>query len=122
MEELENKHDFLNNNISLLELSSEEDLKVNIINNNNNLVNYYKKILKNKQMQRVIYFDIDITDDVNEINEAFCSPLRMCEGNEDNLQFRINKFLLSCNDYSYIRKILLNDIHITVHHESNDNN
>ncbi|CRG93013.1 conserved Plasmodium membrane protein, unknown function [Plasmodium gallinaceum] len=122
MDTIENKYNFFNSNVSLLELSYDEDLKVNIINKNSSLVNYYKNKLKNKEIQKVKYFDIDITEDVNEINGAFSSPLKICEENEDNLQLKINRFLLSCNDYTYARKILLNDIHITIHHGSNDTN
>ncbi|EUD68367.1 hypothetical protein C922_01387 [Plasmodium inui San Antonio 1] len=103
-------------NVSLFELSSEANLKVNIINDDHDLVSHYKRELANKKMQTVKYFDIDITDEVNDINDALCKPIGLNDEDheEDYVEFKIKKFMSSCGEDSYARKILLSDMDITV--------
>ncbi|ANQ08556.1 Uncharacterized protein PCOAH_00029160 [Plasmodium coatneyi] len=103
-------------NVSLFELSNEANLKVNIINDDHQLVNHYKKKLENKKIQTVKYFDIDITDDVNDINDALSKPIGLNDEDheEDYVEFKVKKFMSSCGEDSYARKILLTDMDITV--------
>ncbi|KJP87496.1 hypothetical protein AK88_02800 [Plasmodium fragile] len=103
-------------NVSLFELSSEANLKVNIINDDQQLVNHYKRKLASKKMQTVKYFDIDITDDVKDIKDAFCNPIGLnAEDHEDDyFEFKIKKFMSSFGEDSYARKVLLSDVDITV--------
>ncbi|ETW19938.1 hypothetical protein PFFVO_01148 [Plasmodium falciparum Vietnam Oak-Knoll (FVO)] len=123
MEELYDKYDLRNNNISLLEMSSEEDLKVNIINNNKNLVEYYNNILKNKQtLTNVTYFNMDITDDIVEMNNAFSDPLKINEESDDNVEYKINQFLSLYNKPSSGTKVLYDHMDITVHCEQYEQN
>ncbi|SOV74486.1 conserved Plasmodium protein, unknown function [Plasmodium sp. gorilla clade G3] len=123
MEGLYDKYDLRNNNISLLELSSEEDLKVNIINNNKNLVEYYNNILKNKQtLTNVTYFNMDITDDIVEMNNAFSDPLKINEESDDNVEYKINQFLSLYNKPLSGTKVLYDNIDITVHCEQYEQN
>ncbi|CAC9695992.1 conserved Plasmodium protein, unknown function [Plasmodium sp. DRC-Itaito] len=123
MEELYEKYDLRNNNISLLEMSSEEDLRVNIINNNKNLVEYYNNILKNKQtLTNVTYFNIDITDDIVEMNNAFSDPLKVNEESDDNAEYKINQFLSLYNKPSSGTKVLYDNMDITVHCEQYEQN
>ncbi|GAW81312.1 hypothetical protein, conserved [Plasmodium gonderi] len=105
-------------NVSLFEISSEENLKMNIINDQKDMVYYYTNVLANKGIRTVKYFDIDITEDVDDINDAFCDPIRLNDDHyeEDYLEFKIKKFMSSCNKNSYAKKILLNDMNITVPH------
>ncbi|SOV11863.1 conserved Plasmodium protein, unknown function [Plasmodium sp. gorilla clade G2] len=123
MEELYDKYDLRNDNISLLELSSEEDLKVNIINNNKNLVEYYNNILKNKQtLTNVTYFNMDITDDIVEMNNAFSDPLKINEENDDNVEYKINQFLSLYNKPSSGTNILYDNVNINVQCEQYEEN
>ncbi|CAD51608.1 hypothetical protein PFAG_01110 [Plasmodium falciparum Santa Lucia] len=123
MEGLYDKYDLRNNNISLLEMSSEEDLKVNIINNNKNLVEYYNNILKNKQtLTNVTYFNMDITDDIVEMNNAFSDPLKINEESDDNVEYKINQFLSLYNKPSSGTKVLYDHMDITVHCEQYEQN
>ncbi|KAI4837738.1 hypothetical protein MKS88_003153 [Plasmodium brasilianum] len=123
MEKNENSCELLNSNVSLFELSSETNLKVNIINNNKHFVDYYLNALENKQIEKIKYFDIDITEDVNDINESFSAPLTLSDQyEEDYLQFKINKYLSCCNDSSYAKRILLQDMNITVGEKKNEEN
>ncbi|KYO02441.1 hypothetical protein PGSY75_0524500 [Plasmodium gaboni] len=123
MEELYDKYDLRNDNISLLELSSEEDLKVNIINNHKNLVEYYNNILKNKQtLTNVTYFNMDITDDIVEMNNAFSDPLKINEENDDNVEYKINQFLSLYNKPSSGTNILYDNVNINVHCEHYEEN
>ncbi|CDO63123.1 conserved Plasmodium protein, unknown function [Plasmodium reichenowi] len=123
MEGLYDKYDLRNNNISLLEMSSEEDLKVNIINNNKNLVEYYNNILKNKQtLTNVTYFNMDITDDIVEMNNAFSDPLKINEEPDDNVEYKINQFLSLYNKPSSGTKVLYDNMDITVHCEQYEQN
>ncbi|GAB66822.1 hypothetical protein PCYB_101720 [Plasmodium cynomolgi strain B] len=103
-------------NVSLFELSSEANLRMNIINDDHQLVSHYKKEMANKKMQTVKYFDIDITDDVNDINDALCNPIGLNDEDheDDYVEFKIKKFMSSCGEDSYARKILLSDMDITV--------
>ncbi|CAG9474824.1 conserved Plasmodium protein, unknown function [Plasmodium vivax] len=103
-------------NVSLFELSSEANLKVSIINDDQQLVSHYQSKLANKKMQKVKYFDIDITDDVNDIKDALSTPIGLNDEDheEDYVEFKIKKFLSSCGEDSYARKILLSDMDITV--------
>lgn len=108
----------INGNLSLLELSSDVNLKVNIINNNEKLVEHFREKLKNKnkESRKIYYFDMDITEDVHEITDAFCSPLEFCEHSEiNNFDYRLKKFMSLFRDVSYVKKILLNPVRITVH-------
>ncbi|VWU51733.1 conserved protein, unknown function [Hepatocystis sp. ex Piliocolobus tephrosceles] len=118
MEVKDNMYEYLNNNLSLFELSDEENLKVNIINDNKEYVEYYTQKLNNMPIYTVKYFDIDITDDVSDINDPFFVNLRNTDNyNDDSLQFKINKILSLNNDYSYAKKILSHNMNIIISHE-----
>ncbi|CAA9988590.1 conserved Plasmodium protein, unknown function [Plasmodium knowlesi strain H] len=116
VEETHEQVELARHNVSLFELSSEDNLKVNIINDDHQMVNHYKRKLANKKMQTVKYFDIDITDDLNDINDALCKPIGLNDEDheEDYVEFKVKKFMSSCGEDSYARKILLNDMDITV--------
>ncbi|CAD2110311.1 conserved Plasmodium protein, unknown function [Plasmodium vinckei] len=107
--------ELLKNNMSIFEMASEKDLKVNIINHDKNSVEYYTNKLKNNTIQNVKYFDIDITNDVKEINDPFSVPMQLNDEAEDEyLQYKINKILSPNSDYYYAKKILSQDMNITI--------
>ncbi|CAD2088836.1 conserved Plasmodium protein, unknown function [Plasmodium vinckei lentum] len=107
--------ELLKNNMSIFEMASEKDLKVNIINHDKNSVEYYTNKLKNNTIQNVKYFDIDITNDVKEINDPFSVPMQLNdEAEEEYLQYKINKILSPNSDYYYAKKILSQDMNITI--------
>ncbi|SBT77424.1 conserved Plasmodium protein, unknown function [Plasmodium ovale] len=121
MEGEEMNSEFATDDISLFEMSCETNLRVNIINNDKNYVEHYTNVLKNRQVQNVKYFDFDITDDVNEINAPFSIPLKMSDKYEtDYIQFKVKKMLFPSDDNAYIKKVLLHDMNIEVHHEEKD--
>ncbi|SCM23371.1 conserved Plasmodium protein, unknown function [Plasmodium chabaudi chabaudi] len=107
--------ELLKNNMSIFEMASEKDLKVNIINHDKNSVEYYTNKLKNSTIQNVKYFDIDITNDVKEINDPFSVPIQLNDETEDDyLQYKVNKILSPTSDYYYAKKILSQDMNITI--------
>ncbi|SCM25399.1 conserved Plasmodium protein, unknown function [Plasmodium chabaudi chabaudi] len=107
--------ELLKNNMSIFEMASEKDLKVNIINHDKNSVEYYTNKLKNNTIQNVKYFDIDITNDVKEINDPFSVPIQLNDETEDDyLQYKVNKILSPTSDYYYAKKILSQDMNITI--------
>ncbi|CXI82695.1 conserved Plasmodium protein, unknown function [Plasmodium berghei] len=107
--------EFLKNNMSIFEMSNEKDLKVNIINHDKNFMEYYTNKLKNITIHNVKYFDIDITDDVKEINDPFSVPIELNDGTEDEyFQYKVNKILYPNSDYYYAKKILSQDMNITI--------
>ncbi|KEG03707.1 conserved Plasmodium protein, unknown function [Plasmodium vinckei vinckei] len=107
--------ELLKSNMPIFEMASEKDLKVNIINHDKNSVEYYTNKLKNSTIQNVKYFDIDITNDVKEINDPFTVPLQLNDGTEEEyFQYKINKILSPNSDYYYAKKILSQDMNITI--------
>ncbi|ETB62467.1 hypothetical protein YYC_01033 [Plasmodium yoelii 17X] len=107
--------EFLKNNMSIFEMSNEKDLKVNIINHDKNCMEYYTNKLKNITIENVKYFDIDITNDVKEINDPFSVPIKLNDETEDEyFQYKINKILSPNSDYHYAKKILSQDMNITI--------
>ncbi|CAD2099224.1 conserved Plasmodium protein, unknown function [Plasmodium vinckei brucechwatti] len=107
--------ELLKNNMSIFEMASEKDLKVNIINHDKNSMEYYTNKLKNSSIQSVKYFDIDITNDVKEINDPFSVPIQLNDETEEGyLQYKINKILSPNSDYYYAKKILSQDMNITI--------